>query len=716
MRVVRSPHASATFTLGDLETVVADTPGLVAILTADDVPGANSFGIFAHLRDQPVFASGTVRFRGEAVLALVGSRAAVESVSDTDLPITWRKVEPLSGIDAALAENAQGLHPHAADNVLIRGNLKCGDVATGDASAAAAVEGRFETSFVEHAYIEPEAGYAMQQGNRMEVAACTQTPYMDRVETARILGVEDESVRIRPTACGGGFGGKLDVSVQPLLAVAAHATGRPVRIVYNRTESMASTTKRHPARIWAKASASSDGQLMAFESEADFNTGAYASWGPTVATRVPLHASGPYRVPNVWNRSRAIYTNDTPAGAFRGFGIPQAAIAHETLLDDLAERLRLDRWAIRRINALDHGDATPSGQVLAQSAGLPQCLDALKADWDAALARVAAHNAGSPRRRRGVGIACMWYGCGNTALPNPSTMRITLARDGTLTFFNGAVDIGQGSSTVLTQIAADALGLPPHAFAMVVGDTDLTADAGKTSASRQTFVSGNAARLAAEDLRRKILALANAGPDARLTLEGARLSITDGEASRTIDLAKLPAQGVIVLEGHGSWDPPTSALDENGQGVPYATYGFAAQMAEVEVDTLLGTTKVVEIVAAHDVGRAINPTLVEGQVHGGIAQGLGLALMEEYIAGRTENLHDYLIPTAGDMPHIKTYLIEDPEPVGPFGAKGVGEPALIATAPAILSAIRHATGVRITRVPVLPHRLWEALRAGKAAS
>jgi CO/xanthine dehydrogenase Mo-binding subunit len=473
--------------------------------------------------------------------------------------------------------------------------------------------------------------------------------------------------------------------------------------------------------------------------QADFNTGAYASWGPTVANRVPVHGQGPYKVPNVWNRTRAVFTNEPPGGAFRGFGVPQAAIAHETLMDDLALRLGLDRWAIRRRNALGHGDVTPSGQVLSQSAGLPQCLDALKGDWHAALVRVAAHNANEPRRRRGVGIACMWYGCGNTSLPNPSAMRITLARDGALTFFNGAVDIGQGSSTVLLQIAADALGLPPAAFRMVVGDTELTLDAGKTSASRQTFVSGNAARLAALDLRAKILALANAGPDARLTLDGARLSITDGDASREIDLATLrtsfppsealsgnPATGdalaggfplplslrgndVVVLEGFGTWDPPTTTLDKNGQGVPYATYGFAAQMAEVEVDTVLGTVKVMAMVAAHDVGRAINPTLVEGQIHGGIAQGLGMALMEEFIPGRTENLHDYLIPTAGDMPAIKTYLIEDPEPEGPFGAKGVGEPALIATAPAILSAIRHATGVRVTRVPVLPHRLWAAM-------
>ena len=357
MRVVRSPYARATFTLGDLEAVVDRTLGLKTILTAEDVPGENSFGIFAHLRDQPVLASGHVRFRGEAVLALVGTKAAVEGLSDADIPIAWTKLDPVRSIDAALAAGAPALHDHAPANILTRGNLKCGDVAVGHASGAVTVEGRFETSFVEHGYIEPEAGYAVEIDGRMEVAACTQAPYMDRAETARVLGVREEEVRIRPTACGGGFGGKLDVSMQPLLAVAAKVTGHPVRIVYNRVESMASTTKRHPARIWAKVSADSSGQLTAFESEADFNTGAYASWGPTVATRVPIHASGPYRVANVWNRSRAVYTNDTPAGAFRGFGVPQAAIAGEALMDDLAEALGLDRWHIRR-----HQRARAGGQ------------------------------------------------------------------------------------------------------------------------------------------------------------------------------------------------------------------------------------------------------------------------------------------------------------------------------------------------------------------
>jgi len=712
LRVVRSPHARAAFALGDLEAFRAGHPGLEAILTAADVPGENAFGIFPDTKDQPVFANGEVRFRGEAVLGLVGTRDVLDRIDDTEVPIAWTPLVPLSGVEAALTDGAPALHAGRPDNVLTRGRLRCGDPDAGEAQAAATAKGTFRTRFVEHAYIEPEAGYAAPTGpDTIEIVACTQAPYMDRDETARVLGIPPENVRIRPSGCGGGFGGKLDVSVQPLVAVAAWKVRRPVRMVYSRVESMASSTKRHPATIRARAAADAQGRLLAFASEADFNTGAYASWGPTVANRVPVHASGPYRVPNVENRTRAIYTNDPPAGAFRGFGVPQAAIAHECLMDDLAEALGLDRWAIRRLNALGSGDRTPSGQVLAHSAGLPECLDALKEDWTAALADAAAHNASEPRRRRGVGIGCMWYGCGNTALPNPSTMRIALSRDGTLTFFNGAVDIGQGSTTVLTQIAADALGVAPETFRLVVGDTGLTADAGKTSASRQTFVSGKAAMLAGRDLRRKILALANVGKSGSLALEGATLVIRDGDVRRRVDLGDLPADASgTVLEGRGAYDPPTTALDADGQGVPYATYGFAAQMAEVEVDVVLGTTKVLRMVAAHDVGCAVNPTLVEGQIHGGIAQGLGFALMEEFIPGRTENLHDYLIPTVGDMPEIDIRLIEDPEPEGPFGAKGVGEPPLVATAPAILSAIRHATGVTLREVPVLPHRLWAAMR------
>ena len=704
IRVVRSPHARGRFTLGDLAPL---RRRLAAVLTAADVP-FNGFGIYPEIKDQPVLADGLVRYRGEAILALVGERAAVLSIRDEEVPIDWAPEPPVMGIDAATAVNAPLIQADKPGNLLLEGGVRRGDVEGAFAGCAAVAEGAFETAFVEHAYIEPEAGWARRVGDRIEIHVTTQTPYMDRDEIANVMQLERDQVRIVPTACGGGFGGKLDLSVQPLVAVAAWLLKRPVACVYTRPESMAASTKRHPARIAAKLGCDADGKLQACDVRATFDTGAYASWGPTVANRVPVHAMGPYAIPNVRTWGEAFFSNGPPAGAFRGFGVPQAAIAHEAMMDELADSLGIDRLEFRHRNALRAGDATATGQVLSHSAGLAQCLEALRPHWRRAQSEVAAFNAKGGVRRRGIGIGCMWYGIGNTSMSNPSRIRLGLSPEGTLTLYNGAVDIGQGSNTIMTQIAADALGLPVGQFALVSGDTDRTADAGKTSASRQTFVSGRAAEGAGRDLRQKILRLANAGPDAVLSLDGAALTVRDGAEVRLIDLASTGA-----LVGEGTFDPPTTPLDADGQGIPYATYAFAAQMAVVEVDTELGTVDVLRIVAAHDVGRAINPTLVEGQIEGGIAQGLGLALMEEYLPGRTENLHDYLIPTIGDVPEIECILVEDREPLGPSGAKGVGEPGLVPTAPAILGAVHHATGVRARRVPLLPHRLREAIVALK---
>ena len=704
IRVVRSPHARGRFTLGDLAPL---RRRLAAVLTAADVP-FNGFGIYPEIKDQPVLADGLVRYRGEAILALVGERAAVLSIRDEEVPIDWAPEPPVMGIDAATAVNAPLIQADKPGNLLLEGGVRRGDVEGAFAGCAAVAEGAFETAFVEHAYIEPEAGWARRVGDRIEIHVTTQTPYMDRDEIANVMQLERDQVRIVPTACGGGFGGKLDLSVQPLVAVAAWLLKRPVACVYTRPESMAASTKRHPARIAAKLGCDADGKLQACDVRATFDTGAYASWGPTVANRVPVHAMGPYAIPNVRTWGEAFFSNGPPAGAFRGFGVPQAAIAHEAMMDELADSLGIDRLEFRHRNALRAGDATATGQVLSHSAGLAQCLEALRPHWRRAQGEIAAFNAKGGVRLRGVGIGCMWYGIGNTSMSNPSRIRLGLSPEGTLTLYNGAVDIGQGSNTIMTQIAADALGLPVGQFALVSGDTDRTADAGKTSASRQTFVSGRAAEGAGRDLRQKILRLANAGPDAVLSLDGAALTVRDGAEVRLIDLASTGA-----LVGEGTFDPPTTPLDADGQGIPYATYAFAAQMAVVEVDTELGTVDVLRIVAAHDVGRAINPTLVEGQIEGGIAQGLGLALMEEYLPGRTENLHDYLIPTIGDVPEIECILVEDREPLGPSGAKGVGEPGLVPTAPAILGAVHHATGVRARRVPLLPHRLREAIVALK---
>jgi CO/xanthine dehydrogenase Mo-binding subunit len=605
--------------------------------------------------------------------------------------------------------------------VLIEGLVRRGDADAVLAASAITASGVFTTTFVEHAYIELEAGTARVVDGRLEVWATTQTPYMDRDELALILGLPPDRVRVIPSACGGGFGGKLDLSIQPLLAVAAMVTGRPVRGAFSRPESMLATTKRHPARLEATFGADTDGRLTGVRFHGDFDTGAYASWGPTVASRVPVHATGPYAVDAALCTSRAIHTNGPPSGAFRGFGVPQAAIAHEALLDDLALALDIDRLEIRRRNALRVGSVTATGHRLEASAGLPACLDALAPSWvaltgESATFNEAAATTGSPLRR-GVGIGAMWYGIGNTSLPNPSTVDVGVLPDGTIRLFAGATDIGQGSATVVAQIAADSLGVPVETLALTGPDTDLTPDAGKTSASRQTFVSGNAAKLAAEELRRQVLALAEAGVSAVIepSSPGAgdgRLRVRDGETVSVIELVELPRgpRGCVLL-GSGTYDPKTTLLDSDGQGIPYETYAFGAQVALVEVDAELGTVVVRRIVAAHDVGRAINPTLAEGQVEGGIAQGLGMALMESYVPGRTDNLHDYLIPTVGDAPEIEVILVEDAEPSGPYGAKGVGEPALVPAAPAILSAIRDATGARVTSLPATPDRVLAAMRA-----
>ena len=712
LKVIRSPHASARFTLGDFAPLQAR--GVMRVLSAADVPD-NRFGIYPELRDQPVLADRIVRYRGEAVVALLGERAALEAIRADQVPIRYEPLPALTGIAAACAPGAPLVHADRPGNLLIEGAVRAGDATAALAGCAVVAAGEFTTAFVEHAYIEPEAGWARRRGERLEIHVTTQAPYLDRDATAAVLGIAPERVRIVPSACGGGFGGKLDLSVQPLLALAATLVERPVALVYERPESMAATTKRHPARITARLGCDLEGRLQAFSAAADFDTGAYASWGPTVAGRVPVHAMGPYRVPHVVARGRAILTNGPPAGAFRGFGVPQAAIAHEALMDDLALRLGLDRLDFRLRNALRTGDLTATGQRLVASVGLVACLDALAARWRAWLAGAQNFNRSANHTRQGVGIGCMWYGIGNTGMSNPSTIRIGLSRAGRVILYSGAVDIGQGANTILTQIAADALGVPPACFDLVSGDTDRTADAGKTSASRQTFVSGKATELAACELRAQILRRVNAGADAALALADGAVLVREAGRSQRLELARLEAdEDGVVLRAEGRFDPPTSPLSLDGQGIPYATYAFAAQIARVEVDLELGTTRVLEIVAAHDVGRAINPIQVEGQIQGGIAQGLGFALMEEYLPGRTDNLHDYLIPTIGDMPRIETILIEDPEPLGPFGAKGVGEPGLVPTAPAILGAIRDATGIRLTEVPALPHRLRAALVARQA--
>ncbi|MCK5585596.1 molybdopterin-dependent oxidoreductase, partial [Candidatus Bipolaricaulota bacterium] len=710
IRVIRSPHHRARFSIGDVAGYVEAHDGVIAVLAAGDVPGRNRFGVIPPFADQPVFAESESRHRGEPVAMVVGDPESIRGLDLDRFPIVWDELPPLMSPDDSLAPGVPVLHEGRDENVLVRGLVQRGDLSETFAGSDQVVEASYSTPSIEHAYIEPEAGHAERIGDRLEITVTTQSPHMDRTEIAAIMNLDPEAVVIRPSAVGGGFGSKLDLSVQPFLALAAWHLDRPVRIAYTRPESMMSTTKRHPSEISVRVGATSDGMLTAMEFSGSFDTGAYASWGPTVANRAPVHAGGPYSYDAYRATTVAVHTNQPPSGAFRGFGVPQSAIAQESIFDELADALGEDRLDFRIKNALTAGQPTLTGQIFDSGVGFKECLEVLRLHWNRALNDSAEFNRGHSSRRRGVGVAGMWYGCGNTGLPNPSTIKIGVSPEARVVLFQGAVDIGQGANTVMSQICADGLGVDIGVIDQIGADTDTTPDAGKTSASRQTFISGNAVFAASQKLRSVLLTKAESSEGGRIEFDSGRVLVHDRGQVVEIDLASLDIDDDgLVIAATGSFDPITSALDENGQGSPYAIYGFGAQMVELVVDLDLGTVELLRITAAHDVGRAVNPTLVEGQIHGGIAQGVGMALMEEYLPGRSENLHDYLIPTIGDVPPIEVILMESRSGVGPFGAKGIGEAAMNPVAAAYANAIANAIGVRFFELPITPEKILSAL-------
>ncbi len=713
VRVIRSPYHHAEFTISDSQSFINAYEGLELFLCAADIPGSNCFGVIPPFADQVVFAENTARFRGEAVAAIIGTAEALENIDESTLPVHWEGL-PYSLIpEDAISDNSILVHETRPGNVLIEGYVERGQTDTALERASFSVTTQTSTPFIEHAYIEPEAGYCVRVADRIEIHGCTQAAQMDRESLAEVMDLPLESVRVMPSACGGGFGSKLDISFQPYIALAAWILNKPVGINYTRGDSMRSTTKRHPSCITLTVGCDANGMLSGFDFKGTFNTGAYASWGPTVANRVPVHASGPYHVPDYRARSIAIHTNTPPSGAFRGFGVPQSAVTQETAFDQLADLAGVDRLEFRIRNALRNQQPTVTGQVFNTGVGIVECLEALTPIWKSATERARAFNDSEAQSllRKGVGIGTCWYGCGNTSLPNPSTIRMGIKTDGTLVLHQGAMDIGQGSNTVITQIAADALGVRVHTVSLVGGDTDLTPDCGKTSASRQTYVTGMAAKLAGEALRRAILRMGNVSAKACIEITDSMIVLHDGASTSVINLSQIePNEFGYAVMAEETYDPPTSPLDKQGQGSPYAVYGYGAQLMELTVDTKLGTIKLDHVTAAHDVGRAINPMLVEGQIEGGIAQGIGMALMEEYLPGKTENLHDYLIPTIGDVPNFSNIIVEVEDAEGPYGAKGLGEHVLIPTAPAILNAIRDATGAIVSDLPATPHKVLAAIQ------
>jgi CO/xanthine dehydrogenase Mo-binding subunit len=711
LKVVRSTRPHAKIVNVEMSEALK-VKGVERIFTAKDIPGKNLTGVI--IKDQPVLASDRVRYVGDPV-ALVAAKteeAAEEAVKK--FKVIYEDLPFVKSPEEALKPYAPFIHENG--NVLLEFNVIKGDILTGFKEAEVIVEETYRTTWVDHAYMEPDAGISYwDEEERITVICPTQSVHYDQGEVASVLALPLEKVRIVQSATGGGFGGRLDITVQCLLALACFHLKRPVRMVYSREEVFQVISKRHPLKMRYKSGARKDGVLTAVEVDILGDTGAYASYGTAVATRAAIHATGPYEVPHVKVRSRMIYTNNSWSGAMRGFGIPQIAFAHESQMDLLAKALRIDPIEIRLRNVLQVGSETATGQTLMASVGIAETLRGVREWRDRRV--ISKTDSKSPHLKRGIGVGSM-YGIGNTGRANASTAQIEVDPSGEIRLFIGASDIGQGSDTIFLQMASEALGLSMNEIRLIRADTALTTDAGVTSASRLTYISGNAILDAIKNLKEEMITEASRlfGVDrGEITCEKGEIRHLSNPSTSLL-IKEIANRCGRVFRGEGRFDPETTPLDpKTGQGVPYSTYAFATHLAEVEVDTDTGKVRVLRVVASHDVGKAINPKNVVGQIAGGVAMGIGFALMEDYVPGETTSFVDYLIPTSKDIPEVIPFLVEDPEPTGPFGAKGLGEPALIPSAPAILNGIADAIGERIYHLPATLERVREAVHKIKEA-
>jgi CO/xanthine dehydrogenase Mo-binding subunit len=688
-----------------------NVPGVERIFTAKDVPGKNQVGTIT--KDQPILASDRVRYIGDPVALIAAETEEAVEEAAKKLVVIYEDLPSVNDPEEALQPYVPLVHEKG--NLLLEFHVIKGDVLRGFKEAEVIVEETYSTTWIDHAYLEPDAGISyLDEEGRITVVCPTQNVHYDQKEVASVLSLPLDKVRIIQSATGGGFGGRLDITVQCLLALAVFHLKKPVRIVYSREEVFQVISKRHPLKIRYKSGVKKDGRLIAVEVDILGDTGAYASYGATVGIRSAVHATGPYQIPNVKVRSRMVYTNNPWSGAMRGFGVPQMAFAHESQMDLLAQALKMDPIEIRLKNSLSAGSETATGQTLMASVGIGETLRKVK-EWRDRLAH-SRNDSKKPFLKKGIGVGSMWYGIGNTGIANPSTAQMEIDPNGEVRLFTGVADIGQGSDTVLLQIASEAMGVPFEEIRLIRADTAVTTDAGATSASRQTYISGNAILNAIKSLKEEAIREASQ----LLNIDEKDLFCEEGKIkARTCLTTSVPIKEVAkrsgkVLRGEGHFDPETTRLDpKTGQGAPYATYGFATHLAEVEVDIETGKVKVNRVVASHDVGKAIHPKNVIGQIMGGVAMGTGFALTEEFIPEETTSFVNYLIPTSKDVPEVIPIIVEDKEPTGPFGAKGVGEPALIPSAPAILNAIADAIGERIYHLPANLERVLEAVQKSR---
>jgi aldehyde oxidoreductase len=714
-KVLWSAHPHAEILSIDTSTA-EEMPGVHAVLTAKDVPGDNVYGPM--VRDAQVMALDRVRFVGEPVVVVF---ADTEEQAAAALAACRVEYRPLPGVftpEQALAPDAPKIHSQG--NIHHQAQIRKGNVDQGFATADVVVEATYTTPFIEHAYLEPEAGLAQPTPDGgVKVLMNTQYPFGDLRQIADALGIPTEKVQVVQIPGGGAFGAKNDITLQILLVMGALATGRPVKIVVTRGESLRMHVKKHAATMHYKTGATKDGKLVALQAQLTLDTGAYGSWGIEVTEQASVFSTGPYDIPNVEVDSTAVYTNNVPCGAMRGFGINQVTFAMEAQMDALAQKLGLDPFAIRRINAMRPGLTTSTGQVLGPSVGLLETLEQVQRGI-ANLPPVDKNG-----RKIGIGVASCFKNVG-LGLGAHDVGRATaqLLPDGNVLVQVAACEIGQGSMTAAAQIAAQTLHLPYDKVVIHHGDTAGPLDTGPTCASRTTFVAGNAVVKATRrlgDLLSDYVAEEYEIPYDKLRFENGLFMDTGTGCQLTTlaDLAKKAEQVRQAFIGQGEYVVPKTYTTAASKGekpddyINYITFGFGTQAARVAVDEKTGAVEVLDVVASHDVGKAINPQNIRLQIEGSVMMGLGYALSEEFKMEEGWNVTDTLgkcgVPRARQAPNVVSSVVEVADPNGPFGAKGLGEIASLPTAPAIINAIHSATGVRIYDLPAVKSRVLKAL-------
>ncbi len=694
-------------------------PGVVRVLTAADIPGENQVGVID--ADQPLLPFDRIRYTGDAVAVVVADNAA--NARDAALAVRVEARELPAVFDAEEALGSSAPRVHEGGNTLLHYKVRRGDIGAGFEEADVVVERTFHTHHQEHAYLEPLGALAVpESGDTITVYGTMQCPFYVQKAVATVLGIHLASVRIVQTVTGGGFGGKEDVpsEICACAAVAAWRTGRPVKLVHTREEDFYRSSKRHPMAVTFKLGATREGKFTAAQVRVVADAGSYSTLTQVVAFRAAAHATGPYEIPNVHTDVLGVYTNRQTTGAFRGFGQPQVIFANESVVDEVADALGIDPIEIRLLNCLDVGRRTATGQLLTESVGLRETLEAAREASGWAEKRASITQAGGPgsgRVRKGIGAASIYYGVslGAKGLAlDASGAHLNVYRDGSVRVSVGGTEMGQGLLTVLSQITSDSLGVPIDQIHVGRADTSVVPDSGPSVASRTTLMTGNAII----DAAAKIRALMGAVAADKLGVDGASIEFADGRVGaeeKTMSFAELANEcwlRNVRTSADGWYAAPPSTFDENGQGDAYAVYSYATHVAEVSVDTETGKVTLERITAAHDVGRVLNPVTLEGQIQGGALQGASMALYEKMKTDDgtilTPDFSTYIIPTAMDVPEIETVIVEAPYSRGPFGAKGIGETPAMPGAAAVVNAVANATGVRVTELPIDPDTIARA--------